>query len=47
MLVTAPLHYGGRSAKMNSSAINKHGALRQFSASNPQQRKAANHWVKF
>jgi hypothetical protein len=35
------LLYGGRSANMNSSAINKHYAYRQVSASNPPQRKAA------
>lgn len=41
-LVTAPLRYGGGSANTNSSAINKHCAFRQVSASNPPQRKAAN-----
>ena len=40
-VITAPLRYGGRSANMNSSAINKHSAFRQVSASNPPQRKAA------
>ena len=40
--LAAPLHYGGRSANMNSSAINKHCEFRQVSASNPPQRKAAN-----
>ena len=33
LVVTAPLRYGGRSANMNSSAINKHCAFRQVSAS--------------
>jgi len=40
--VTAPLHYGGGSANINSCAINKQCAFRQVSASNPPQRKAAN-----
>ena len=40
--LTAPLRYGGRSANMNSSAINKHSSFRQVSASNSPQRKAAN-----
>ena len=39
--LTAPLLYGGGSANRNSSAINKQCALRQVSASNPPQRKAA------
>ena len=39
--ITAPLRYGGGSANMNSSAINKQCAFRQVSASNPPQRKAA------
>ncbi len=33
--ITAPKKNGGRSAYINSCAINKHFALRQFSASNP------------
>ena len=41
---TAPLRYGGGSANMNISAINKQCALRQVSASNPPQRKAANRY---
>lgn len=40
--VTAVLRYGGGSGYINSCAINKHGAFRQVSASNPPQRKAAN-----
>ena len=39
--VTAPLRYGGGSANIKSSAINKQCAFRQVSASNPPQRKAA------
>jgi hypothetical protein len=39
--LTAPLRYGGESANMNSYAINKQCALRQVSAFNPPQRKAA------
>jgi hypothetical protein len=42
--VTAPLRYGGQSANMNISAINKHCSLRQVTASNPPQRKAANRY---
>ena len=41
LAITAALHYGGRSEYMNSSAINKHCALRQVSASKPPQRKPA------
>lgn len=40
--LTAPLRYGGGSANINRSAINKQYAFRQVSASNPPQRKAAN-----
>ena len=40
-LVTAVLRYGGGRANMNSSAFNKLCAGRQFSISNPPQRKAA------
>lgn len=39
--LTAPLRYGGDSGNINSCAINEHCAGRQFSASNPPQRKAA------
>jgi hypothetical protein len=39
--LTAPLRYGGGSGNINSCALNKHCAGRQFSASNPPQRKAA------
>lgn len=39
--LTAPLRYGGGSANINNCAINKQRAFRQFSASNPPQRKAA------
>jgi hypothetical protein len=45
--VTAPLHYGGESANMNSSAINKQCAFRQVCASNPPQRKAAKRYHPF
>lgn len=41
LAITAPLHYGGESANINSCAINKQSAFRQVSASNPPQRKAA------
>jgi hypothetical protein len=41
-LVTAHLRYGGGSANINSSAINKHCAFRRVCASNPPQRKSAN-----
>ena len=40
--LTAPLRYGGGSGNINSCAFNKHCAGRQFSASNPPQRKGAN-----
>jgi hypothetical protein len=40
--LTAPLRYGGGSANINNSAFNKHCAGRQFSVSNPPQRKSAN-----
>jgi len=43
--VTAPLRYGGGSANINSCAFNKHCAGRQFSASNPPQRKAAKRYM--
>ena len=43
--LTAPLRYGGGSANINSSAINKRCAFRQVSTSNPPQRKAANRYV--
>jgi len=43
--LTAPLRYGGGSANMNSSAINKQCAFRQVSASNPPQRKAAKRYA--
>jgi hypothetical protein len=43
LLPTAALRYGGRSANMNSSAINKHSAFRQVCASNPPHRKVAKH----
>ena len=33
--LTAPKKNGGGSANINSCAFNKHGAFRQFSASNP------------
>ena len=46
-LVTAVLRYGGESGNMNSYAFNKLGAVRQFSASNPPQRKAANRYMPF
>jgi hypothetical protein len=39
--LTAPLRYGGERGNINSCAFNKHCAGRQFSASNPPQRKAA------
>ena len=42
LLLTAPLRYGGGSANINSSAINKQCAFRQVSTSNTPQRKAAN-----
>lgn len=42
--LTAPLHYGGGSANINSNAINKQRTFRQVSASNPPQRKAAKRW---
>lgn len=45
--LTAPLRYGGGSADINSCAFNKHGAGRQFSASNPPQRKAAKRYRAF
>ena len=44
-LITAVLRNGGRSANMNSSAINRQCAFRQVSASNPPQRKAANRYA--
>lgn len=40
--LTTALRYGGGRANMNSSAFNKLCAGRQFNASNPPQRKAAN-----
>lgn len=43
--VTSVLRYSGRCANMNSSAFNKLCAGRQFSVSNPPQRKAANRYV--
>jgi len=43
--VTAPLRYGGGSGNINSCAFNKHCAGRQFSASNPPQRKAAKRYT--
>ncbi len=39
--ITAPLRYGGGRGNINSCAFNKQRALRQVSASNPPQRKAA------
>jgi len=41
LAITAPLRYGGESGNINSCAINKKCAGRQFSASNPpsQSRK--------
>lgn len=39
--LTAPLRYGGGRANINSFAFNKLCAGRQFSVSNPPQRKAA------
>ena len=44
MLLTAVLRYGGGCANMNSSAFNKLCAGRQFSVSNPPQRKARNRY---
>jgi hypothetical protein len=40
--ITAPKINGGGSAIINSCAFNKHGAFRQFSASNPPLLLAAN-----
>lgn len=42
--LTAPLRYGGGSANMSISAINKQYVFRRVSASNPPQRKAANRY---
>ena len=42
--ITAPKKNGGGSANINSCAINKHGADRQFSASNPPLLLAANRY---
>ena len=47
LVVTAPLRYGGGSANIKSSAINKQCAFRQVSASNPPQRKAAKRYMPF
>ena len=47
LAITAVLRYGGGRANMNSSAFNKHCAGRQFSVSNPPQRKAANRYMPF
>ena len=44
LAITAPLRYGGGSANINSCAINKHCAGRQFSVPKPPQRKAAKRW---
>jgi len=44
LALTAPKKNGGRSANINSCAINKHGAFRQFSASNPPLLLAANRY---
>ncbi len=41
LAITAVLRYGGGRANINSSAFNKLCAGRQFSVSNPPQRKAA------
>ena len=43
--LTAPLRYGGRSANMNSSAINKHRGYRQAGASNPPLRQLAKRYA--
>ncbi len=43
--LTAPLLYGGGSGNINSCAINKHCVCRQFSASNPPQRKAVERYA--
>ena len=43
--LTAPLRYGGERGNINSCAFNKHCAGRQFSASNPPQRKAAKRYM--
>jgi len=40
--VTAPKKNGGGSANINSCTFNKHGAFRQFCASNPPLLLAAN-----
>lgn len=45
--LTAVLRYGGGRANMNSSAFNKLCAGRQFSVSNPPQRKAAKRYMRF
>jgi hypothetical protein len=44
--LTAPKKNGGGSANINSCAINKHCAYRQFCASNPPLLLAANRWVQ-
>lgn len=44
LAITAILRYGGGRANINSSAFNKLCAGRQFSVSNPPQRKAANRY---
>lgn len=43
-LVTATKKNGGRSTNINSCAINKHCACRQFRASNPPLLLAANRY---
>lgn len=45
--LTAPLRYGGGRANINSFAFNKLCAGRQFSVSNPPQRKAAKRYKPF
>ena len=44
--LTAPKKNGGGSANINSCAFNKHGAFRQFSASNSPLLLAANRYLQ-
>ena len=43
--ITAVFRYGGGRANINSSAFNKLCAGRQFSVSNPPERKAAKRYI--
>ena len=47
LVVAAPLRYSGGSANINSRAINKQCELKQISASNPPQLKAARRFLVF